>query len=117
MHAMRVKAFMYSILFKGEHLTPLDYCSEENADLAELLRSFGGLSGEAATEQRAAAEKERAALVEAESMMIQEQEKDKDDGVLNYLCSMHMPVESTCRCNRRGISKITGKLVSHLWYS
>ena len=73
---------IYAILFKGEHLTPLDYCSGENADLAELLRSFGSLSGE--TEQRAAAEKERAALIDTESMMIQEQEKDKkDDGVLN----------------------------------
>ena len=47
--------------------------------MAELLRSFGGLSGEVA-----AAEKERAALIAAESMMTQKQEIDKkDDGALN----------------------------------
>ena len=35
--------------------------------MAELLRSFGGLSGEAAAEQRAAAEKKRAEAAEIEA--------------------------------------------------
>jgi hypothetical protein len=52
-------------------LTPLDYCSGENADLAELLRSFGGLSGE---DQRAAAEREADKEVEDTA------EEQKEDG-------------------------------------
>jgi hypothetical protein len=58
--------------------------------LAELLKSFGGVSGEAAAEQKAAAEEERAALIDAESMM---EEDKKDDGVfmleIVYRCCMH----------------------------
>ena len=79
-----------NLLLKGEHLTPLDYCAEENADLAELLRSFGGLTGTAAAEQRAAAEKERAeaaekeATEEAEAIAEEQKEDGKSDGMCMY---------------------------------
>ena len=53
------------------YLSPLDYCSEENADLTELLKSFGALTGEAVFEQRKAA-----AMLEPEPST-----KEHDDGM------------------------------------
>ena len=46
--------------------------------MAELLKSFGGLSGEAVTEQKAAAEKE--ADKEAEATADEEQKDDRKSG-------------------------------------
>ena len=57
-------------------MTPLDYCSEENADLADFLRSFGGLSGEAVVEQL-----REAAAAEATTSSPTEQLDDKHDGM------------------------------------
>ena len=65
------------LVSKGQHLTPLDYCSEEHADLAELLRSFGGLTGEAAAEQKAAAVTKDEGMVAPEPAD-QEQEQGDD---------------------------------------
>ena len=57
-------------------MTPLDYCSEENADLADLLKSFGGLGGEAVVEQL-----REAAAVEGSTSSPTEQLDDKHDGM------------------------------------
>ena len=55
----------------------MDYCTEENAELAELLKSFGALTGEAVVEQRkAAAEKEETDVGEASETAPAEQEED-----------------------------------------
>ena len=59
--------------------------------MAELLRSFGGLNGEAAAEQRAAAEIEAAEEAEATA---EEQKEDGKSG--KFMCivsqlSAHMP--------------------------
>ena len=61
--------------------------------MAELLRSFGGLSGEAAAEQRAAAEIEAAEEAEATA---EEQKEDEKSGKFMYMyivsqLSAHMP--------------------------
>ena len=58
------------------YLSPLDYCSEENADLAELLKSFGALSGEAVVEQRAAAAQEEETELTDAAAELGEQGKD-----------------------------------------
>lgn len=69
-------------------MTPLDYCSEENADLADLLRTFGALSGEAVTEQLKAA----AAVMDSEPSTSPgiDQQSTKDDGM--YKLSQTIPV-------------------------
>ena len=72
------------LVSKGQHLTPLDYCSEEHADLAELLRSFGGLTGEAAAEQRAAAAKDEI-TVEPEHLVTEGDQDRAADGMFYYV--------------------------------
>ena len=51
--------------------------------MAELLRSFGGLSGEAAAEQRAAAEVE--ATKDAKATVEEQKDDGKSDGKIMYL--------------------------------
>lgn len=65
------------------YLSPLDYCTQENADLAELLKSFGALTGEAVFEQRkVAAEREEIDLGELPETTAPEDTADmKDDGI------------------------------------
>ena len=71
---------------QGVYLSPLDYCTEENTELAELLKSFGALSGEAVVEQRkAAADKEETDLGEASEMAAAEQQEDAREGGI-YMC-------------------------------
>lgn len=71
-------------LLKGEYLTPLDYCSEENTELTRLLKSFGGVS---ASEQAATARKERSEVIREIEATVEEQ---RDDGKNNGTICMYL---------------------------
>ena len=91
------------------YLSPLDYCTEENAEVAKVLKSFGALIGEAVVEQRKAA----AATMEPEPTAEEKEQKDGGtymclESIINPRCRVTVVVLSVCSHASSYISSLYG---------